>query len=446
VVIFRSEDPRGYPVNLLDYREEDFLLTMKHGVPSKQYEKIRLIVGEMESVGGDCDLQMIKLPSGKIDLIPRDGFYVNWGETLGIRLDFDANKSINLHPAGNSGKCIFRPVVFVDIDDLGVVDQCPKILKGTINELIVEDVATTGFWLDLPGEGEPLEVVLGEDAGIFDAEGLPGSAEDLQEGQSVWVRGTVDEGRLTASMVAIGDILVLEGIASSSVDAVGLFHFIPDEGQEITTNGNELGVQLYNESLVLIGCNDEVPWEAIQGDMRTRVAGKYSTSDDALRAAVVFLGSEEVSGTITGTVQVEDGMDITVQPDGGNSITIFVSGVTPVYLREDGQIPNDLLCAGKQVRVLLDSSALDPTAQVVFIEPEEVSGIVTAKNDSTLVVNGLAIEVQPGANILDLRGGDQEEVGFDDVQLDDQVVIYGTPECAGGALLGFTVLIVEPEP
>jgi hypothetical protein len=446
VVIFRSKDPEGYPVNLLDYREEDFLLTVKHGVPSGWYEKIRLRIGEVESEGGECDLKMIKLPSDKIDLKPREDFHLNRGETLGIRLDFDANKSINLHAAGNSGKCIFRPVVFVDIDNLGVLDQCPKIVRGAIDELIVEDLVTTGFWLDLPGDGDPLEVVLGEDARIFDPYGLPGSQEDLEEGQTVWVRGTLDEGRLIASMVVIGDIVVLEGVASSMVDAAGLFYFIPDVGQEITTNGNELGVQLYEESLVLIRCKEEVPREAIQSDMRARVAGKYSSADDLLRAAVVFLGSQEVSGTITGTVQGEDGIDITVQPDEGDEITIFVSELTPVYLQEDGLVSNDLLCAGRQVRVLIDPLELDPTAQVVFIQPEEVSGQVGAKVDSSLVVNGYTVQVQPGATILDLNGGGQEQVDFEDIQLGDQVVVYGTSECQDGAFLGFTILIVEPEP
>ncbi|MEJ2725240.1 MAG: DUF4382 domain-containing protein [Deltaproteobacteria bacterium] len=446
VEIFRSEDPEGYPVNLLDYREEDFLLTVKHGVPSGWYEKIRLRVGEIESVGGECDLQMIKLPSGKIDLNPRENFYVNWGETLGIRLDFDANKSINLHSAGKSGKCIFRPVVFVDIDNLGVLDQCPKIVRGTIDELIVEDLETTAFWLDLPGDGEPLEVILGEDARIFDPYGLPGSPEDLEVGQTVWVRGTLDEGRLIASMVVIGDILVLEGMATSLVNTMGLFYFIPDVGEEITTNGAELGVQLYEESLVLIGCDDEVPWEAIQSNMRARVAGKYSSSDGLFRAAVVFLGSQEVSGMITDTLQDVDGLQITVQPDEGEEITVFVSNSTPVYLEEDGLVSNALLCAEKQVRILIDPSELDPTAQVVFIQPDEVIGQVSEKSDSTLVINGYTVQVQPSATILDLRGGDQEEVVFEDIEQGNQVVVYGTLDCQGGAFLGFTVLIVDVEP
>jgi len=49
----------------------------------------------------------VKLPSGKIDLNPRGDFEVTAGATLSIRIDIDADKSIKLHQAGQSGKCIF---------------------------------------------------------------------------------------------------------------------------------------------------------------------------------------------------------------------------------------------------------------------------------------------------------------------------------------------------
>jgi len=37
--------------------------------------------------------------------------------------------SVALHQAGNSGKCIFRPVVFVDIETVYDFKKCPDILS-----------------------------------------------------------------------------------------------------------------------------------------------------------------------------------------------------------------------------------------------------------------------------------------------------------------------------
>ena len=69
VVVFQSDSPQGCMIDLLAYRDEDFLLTLKSNVPAGRYDKIRLKVENIVSEGGPCDLEMIKLPSGKIDLI-----------------------------------------------------------------------------------------------------------------------------------------------------------------------------------------------------------------------------------------------------------------------------------------------------------------------------------------------------------------------------------------
>ncbi len=175
IVLFESASPAGHRVDLLAHREEDFLLGVKADVPAGRYEKIRLEVASIEAVGGPCALEMVKLPSGKIDLNPRGGFEVRAGESLAIRLDMDANKSINLHPAGSSGKCIFRPVVFVDIKPGTALQKCPVNITGTITDLIDQDTngTTDGFVLDLTGARGPLTVLLEPDAPVFGATGIP---------------------------------------------------------------------------------------------------------------------------------------------------------------------------------------------------------------------------------------------------------------------------------
>ena len=115
VVIFQSSRPDGYRADLLDLRDQDLLVTVKDRIPAGTYAKIRLEIADIQAEDYDnnapCNDVQIKLPSGKIDLNPRGGVPIRAGETLAIRLDVDANKSIQLHSAGNSGKCIFRPVL-----------------------------------------------------------------------------------------------------------------------------------------------------------------------------------------------------------------------------------------------------------------------------------------------------------------------------------------------
>ena len=55
----------GCEVNLLAYRNEDFLFTIQDGIPAGTYEKIRLGIAGIEPVGGPCDEMEVKLPSGR---------------------------------------------------------------------------------------------------------------------------------------------------------------------------------------------------------------------------------------------------------------------------------------------------------------------------------------------------------------------------------------------
>ena len=190
VVIFQSPTPSGHKVDLLAYRDEDFLLGIRGDVPAGRYEKIRLEVANVEAVGGPCDLELIKLPSGKIDLYPRGGFEVRSGESLAIRLDMDANKSINLHPGAGE----FRQVHL----GRGVRGHHPRRaapavsghVTGTITELVDRDKDRTvdGFVLDLTGARGRLTVWLEPDAPVFAAKGLPATVAILAKGQQVRAR------------------------------------------------------------------------------------------------------------------------------------------------------------------------------------------------------------------------------------------------------------------
>ncbi|MCG6919284.1 MAG: DUF4382 domain-containing protein, partial [Deltaproteobacteria bacterium] len=326
VVIFRN--PGGIRVNLLSLRDEDYLLTVNRRVPAGVYEKIRLQISDIVPINGPC--ASLRLPSGKIDLNPRGPIEVVPNRTLSIRLDLDANKSINV-----SASCNFRPVVFVDIEDGAPVRACPRILSGTISSIFKRGGVIVGFELDLEERRGDLDVKVTEDTAVFDQNGEFGGTEllDNQEGEQVKVRGRLDDdGRLQASVVVLGQVLGVKGEVDGSVDdATGLFPFTPFSGEEVA---GPHYVEVADETLVLIGCDTEVGKEAIQTGMTARVIGKLvGTPDgDVLRSVVVFLQAREVSGQITLIEDEADGKTVTVDQETGGDVEVFVPSGTPINI------------------------------------------------------------------------------------------------------------------
>jgi hypothetical protein len=213
-----------------------------------------------------------------------------------------------------------------------------------------------------------------------------------------------------------------------------------------------LDVQLFEESLVLVTCDEEVDWMAIVNGRAARILGKYySGESDVFRAAVVFLGAREVSGVITAVSPATGGQDIIIETPEETPITVFVSDFTPVYLEEDGRVSNDFLCEGKEVRIPLDLYEPDPVAQRVMIQTEEVQGQVTSTPDDgdesrILFINGYTVDVQTNAEIVRCSDGEQEYIDLDDIQVGDQVRVFGLLDCEDETLFyGYTVQVMEYE-
>jgi hypothetical protein len=460
VVIFQSASATGHKVDLLAYRDEDFLLGIKGDIPAGQYERIRLEVDHIEAVGGTCDLEMIKLPSGKIDLNPQSPFEVRSGEALAIRLDIDANKSINLHPAGKSGKCIFRPVVFVDIKPVTVPRPCPLNVTGTITAILDrnQDGTTDSFILNLTGPRGPVEVLLGTDSRVFDANGLPATPGVLALGQGVWVNGRLDtQGRLQALVVVVGDVLAVDGIVQDVVTVqdntgVGVFPFLPDPGQEVV--GGPINVQVFeNYSVVFRGCEAQVGWAAIARDVPARVVGKFlSNPTDELRAAVVFVKQVEISGQVVAFSDATEGRYLSVQTDSGAVKTVLVPKTTLIFLEGDGSVPLELVCTGRKVRILVDPNATQLTASQVKVQADLLEGTVTGiSGGNTLLVKpdgqtaSINVHVPDGTTIIDQRSDDDKLLSFGDIQVGNQVKVFGLgPGPCNTMFEASVILIVGP--
>ena len=444
VVIFEPEE--CFVRDLLRLRDEEMLLTVNKDVASGRYAKIRLEVEAVWGTGGPCD--SFKLPSGKIDLIPRGGIYIEPKKTLAVRLDVDADKSINLHEAGNSGKCIFRPVVFVDIEPIDrPVERCPKIMTGVIARLIKSESSgqTEGFVLDLAGERGFIDVRLSEEPEtiIFGEDGNRADASALSVDQHVRVRGKLlPEGDLEASVVVIGDVLNLNGTVVSPVKDAK-FPLWLDEGQSFV--GDQVDVEISRATLILTGCSEEVSYEAIQRGRRARVIGKYDVDNNVFRAVAVLIEPERIIGDLIAIERPSDGSSdaiavLTIKDDEAKEHNIFLTEDTPVELQGFGEISLGFLkplvdnCSETQPKraiVDLDLEVVDPTAKQVLVQQERISGkVVEIRRDRVLLLDGnRLVRVQEDAKIfLNQKYGDSR-VDFDSIVVGDKLTLYGLSDC-----------------
>ena len=434
------ENPSGCTIDILDYRSEDFLLKVRKDVPAGQYSKVRLLVSDIDLVpaSGSTIVTDVKLPSGKIDLNPRAPFTVEPGGTVTIRLDIDANKAIHAHPSGDPDRYIFRPVIFVDIESGVPAAICPKLVHGTIKELVESGGETTGFVMSLDDNRGTLTVKLNADTDIFLSYGEFGSASDLIEGEEVWVRGKIDSsGALAASLVIVGDVLDLQGEVASAVSS-NVFRLTMLSG-EAFVGTYEVAI-VPGKTLILTDCNTEVGPSAIQEGMVARVFAKFVGLQ--LQAVVVVLRPKEVTGEITAASNVSGGRQLTVLPEGGAAeVEVFVPTAVPVYIEGDGQVPASYLTVGRNVRILVDPAIVSPvTAKTVYIVGLKMEGTVSSVGAGTMTVDGKVVRVPAGATILDQRSG-CSLVPFSAIKAGDKVVYFGL-ETSGADFEAPVVLIV----
>jgi hypothetical protein len=476
VVLFSSS--AGKEINILDHQENnDYLLKVKHGVPAGDYSKIRLKVSDIRAEPKPGELapctNNIKLPSNRIDLNPQGTFQVRPGGKLLIKLDFQANKALDIHPAGKSGKCIFRPVVFVDIQEGKFIYPCPKIIEGTIEEITEYDSTgePTEFILKRAENNDELRVMLLPDSIIFDGDFLSPSALIPLEGTSqiVKVIGTLDENLgVQASIVVIGDVLNLKGNVDTAFQfddatmTVGQFKFTPFAGEEIV---GQVDVQVFqDETSILLGCKTKLQPEDIMPGMSARIIGKYITGASVLRAVAVFLKPQKISGKLLSWYPTSDGNYLILDVDG---VTVHVPRQSepgfpynqfyPIYLDVDDLVPLSLLCNDgviqRQVHVTLDPYVSNPLiAKEVRVEsepPEGISDEVDQNNtpfEPVLLMNsGERVYVLPGATILDQRPG-ATKLSLSEIEPGFAVLYHGLAACDADPNADFYAFILQVIP
>ncbi|HQI80564.1 MAG TPA: DUF4382 domain-containing protein [Deltaproteobacteria bacterium] len=288
VVVFTSSD--GYTVDLLDLRDEDFLLILNEEVPVGRYEKIRLAISGLHAVGGPCEGMDLFLPGGRIDINPQGAFTVDEGQVLYLRLDIDADRSIHLHEAGNSGKCVFRPVVFADVIARGSTSTpCSMLFRGAIDSLLDADLDASPDGFIMGREFEvlgDLRVHFADDMLTFSENNQYVTPDSLQEDQAVVVYGYLTmDGVLQARLVVIGDVLVVEG-SVTALPAEGEFTLSPGAGEELS---GDVDAVLLAQSLVMTPCGEDLLMSDIAVGSDAEIIGRYDTGDDQFTVLAVLL-------------------------------------------------------------------------------------------------------------------------------------------------------------
>jgi hypothetical protein len=465
VLIWQSIDAEGHWINLLKHRDEeegDFLLTVNRNIPEGVYTKVRLKVGGIYSIGGACDLEAIHLPSGKIDLNPQKPFEVRSGIPLWVSLDIDANKSIHLHPAGKSGKCIFRPVVFVDIQKGEFDLSCPLIVSGEIGRIADSgepDFFVTAFVLHPDGNGESLTVRMQRETVVFDSDGLPldrnATLRDLQSGDRIWVRGTLDRnGDLLPTQIVVGAVQALTGtVQSEGANADGVFSLFLNPDQDVIGQNFEaesVQVKLYDgDTLILLDCKTEGTVNNIFRGVRTRVIGKYDQEDEQLRAAAILI--KPITGELLTVDEVDGGRSLRIRQESGNDIIIFLPDDAPVKLRGDGKLPEELLCAGRKLLVVQDTNN-PQSASKLIVESTLFEGWVTAID---LLENTLTVSTPTGSKVVQIdpfgetyttiladRKGVSVGIEFEDIRIGDYIQNFGLGACASSDETFYAFIII----
>lgn len=431
VTIFSSEE--GYTLDLLQYRDEDFLLLINEEVPAGRYKKIRMRISAVRAEGGPCEDMEIKLPSGRIDLNPRSPVDIGENELIYLRLDIDVNKSIHLHPTG-SGKCIFRPVVFVDILTKDDMTQCPTLIKGEVKELHDE----SGDWVPesftLKREGNTADNCLGdirvcfaENILVFAGNGRFGSLADLEEGQPVTVRGMTRDGCFTASLIIIGDCRAIKGVIQE-IPGCTEFLLRPDSCAD---GADSIKVVLADETPLFTGCDTPLDFDALEAGMRVLVTGMLDGEGKTLAAALVIVQADELEGTIAGVECVEDGYVFAIDTGGGKATEIFVPGNARIALEGDGPVPEGMIpllaCHPYHIRIIQGHGV----SKEVLITPESITGVVEKiyPYSRTLQVGGFSVQVTAPAMGVYISDKGDALVSLDVLHPGDEITCFGLKAC-----------------
>jgi hypothetical protein len=395
----------------------------------------------IETDGGPCDdLDLpIKIPSGIIKVNPQGPITVRSGDKLAFEIDIHAKRSLHLHVAGNSQKCIFRPVIIATVTSLKNIpekNKCPRILKGTITEITEVDGVVEEFKLRLSHDSEcHIRVKVNADTIVFDEDGSFTDPEALKVDQQVKVRGEIlEDASFLASVIAIGDLIKLYGtvkeIISDSEDLV--FEMALPYGQVVVDE--TIDVVVDDQTLILKDCNTEADRNAIKPGIGVRAIGKISQG--ALLSVVLFLEEQKKFGTIAEMTPNGTGYDLKFIPFGAiEPIDVFLPDEAEVAPEDDGEIDKETLAkrvACKPIKARITFKETDPefVADFVEVKDEVIEGKIKTTDPALRTItlqNVLETIIQVQKFATTFKNGDK--IGFEALEYDDEIKVFGIAAC-----------------
>lgn len=466
VVIYETDNPER--IDLLSLREDDLLLAVNSSVPAGAYQKIRLTVDSVEGQQADQPVDL-HLSSGKIDLNPKGTIDVKPGETLSLRLDIDAEKSI--HIAGPNYN--FRPVVFVDAGPMQNALPCHHLIKGEITELLYPDQdndTVIGFRMTPFGANAALDVYLEDDAVIFDDSGQVTNPEALAVDQIVCIKGKLDtDGSFLAGTVIIGEVQTLSGVVESAVDDQN--RFVVDPGYH-WDDPMFKGGDMSDDDLTTVALSDgtaiqldgvDVGADQIQPGLKTHIVGKMDEESSVMNAIAVFLKARQIIGMLTKIETDGEGSRLTIRtamdiPDdeapneepaskatkeachAEEEIIVFLPNSAPLSIKGGADLTLDELtklvaCEAPRVQVQIDSgSEKDGVAQAValVVWPQFVKLAVASvdlENRIITAASGATLQVPENTPIWLCSLDEQEPVELGDIEAGDVLLVAALKIC-----------------
>jgi uncharacterized protein DUF4382 len=477
VSLLRADDGKAVTVfdghekiDLLMFRDQDFLLAQKD-VPAGTYEKIRMEISSVE-VEPATDCPEVKLPSGKIDLVPQSPFEVTDGGSIQVRLDIDAGKSLFIHQAGKSGKCIFRPVVFVDVTT-GASSSCPQEVAGTITKVGDPDDPDAGqstgddenddgdkedddqgedhhgkehdlasgvtelkeITIDLGGDRGTTIVEILSSTAVFGTDAQKADVSTLAVGDRLQARGTLESG---------GEIEALWAIEGQPVDLQGTFDSAIADGKFTFKTTEVMDAQTTTATIAFATCGTTpIDLATITAGQSARLLGAQVTEGDTtfLRVAVIELGPKVVRGTIAavdataGTAQIKLADDSTVD--------LTFDSSTEIVLVGGGTLTASDLRVGESVIAHVET---DGHASRIEVEPASASGTVkdfdASKRTFTLLVEStdpanpdptqVKVTVSATATVVLIDAAQKSsQVDLSELKDGDKVDLFGMVPAAG---------------
>lgn len=336
-VLFASEPGEERHIDLLDltnYNEPVMFGEVRVG----NYTKIRLQLESIELVprDGSPAFFLERLPAnGKVDLLQPDGFDVLPGRTLMLEVDVDANKSIHIVEAGNSGRVNFRPVVRVEVYDTGMPHKLAR-LEGAV---FGDPNATAGTFVVCSIDAPDYCVDVATDAmtSFFDDEGLDSDFAYLADGSMVVVIGEYGTDPIVLNAIVVENGPDVGQITGNVVNR-------PEGGQflVLTIDGEDYVVELQSGTK-FYDADGPIATDHIALSDRVEVEGvippKADPEDpDMIRAALVFLEANEddlLSGTIADPIVDSEEEQSFILTTGTGDVQVCVLDGATILLVDD---------------------------------------------------------------------------------------------------------------